>query len=80
MTSRRLRKIRMKGTVKGIMALRKGHHEDCVDDSPHFVPPSFGEIGFFTCNIPSDLTNHTRCRPPYDHESENHTPEEWFPQ
>ncbi len=41
-------------------------------DQPHFVPPSFGQIGFYACNPPTDLTNHSRCRPPYDHEHGEH--------
>jgi len=39
---------------------------------PHFVPPSFGEIGYYTCDIPADTRNHTRCRAPYDHEHSDH--------
>src|ERR1700744_2237265 len=56
---------------------RKGHHPDCIDESPHFVPPSLGQIGFYPCCPPDDLRNHTRCRPPYDHEHDQHIPEEW---
>ena len=48
------------------------HHPDCTDLGPHFVGPSFGQIGFFLCQVPEDLTNHTRCMPPYDHEHGDH--------
>lgn len=54
---------------------RSGHHPDCTEMDPHYVPPGFGQIGFFTCNPPADLRNHTRCRPPYDHEHEQHVSE-----
>lgn len=30
-------------------------------DQPHYVPPGFGMIGFYACDPPEDLTNHTRC-------------------
>lgn len=53
----------------------KGHASDCIDSSPHFVPPSLGDVGFHWCNPPADLRNHTRCRPPYDHEHWAHWPD-----
>lgn len=55
------------------MKLRGCGTPDCTyGDSPHFVPPSFGQVGFYACQVPADLTNHTRCRPPYDHTHEEH--------
>jgi hypothetical protein len=77
MTSRRLRRERQK-KWKILMAHKNKQGEECTNESPHFIPPSFGDIGFFTCNVPDDLTNHTHCRPPYDHESNDHIPESWF--
>lgn len=41
-------------------------------DKPHFVPPGLGDVGFFMCAPPSDIRNHTRCVPPYDHEHSDH--------
>jgi ribosomal protein L32 len=38
----------------------------------HFVPPCFGDIGFFSCNPPADIRNHTRCEWPWDHEHPLH--------
>ena len=36
-------------------------HPNCTyGDQPHFVPPSFGQVGFFLCDPPDDLTNHAR--------------------
>lgn len=56
-----------------IWADHKRSHPDCTfGDEPHFVPPSFGQIGFYLCDRPTDLTNHTRCRPPCDHEHADH--------
>ena len=56
--------------------MRRQHkidHPDCTyGDRPHFVPPSFGQIGFYMCDVPDDLTNHTRCRAPFDHEHPDH--------
>jgi hypothetical protein len=46
----------------------------CGGEGPHFIPPSFGDIGFFSCDVPADIRNHTRCRPPYDHENDEHVP------
>jgi len=58
--------------------LHKIHQEkypNCTyGDKPHFVPPSFGTIGFYLCNPPEDITNHSRCRTPYDHEHPDHYP------
>jgi hypothetical protein len=58
--------------------MKEKHLEDYPNctygDEPHFVPPSFGQIGFYMCNPPADLTNHTRCMPPFDHEHEDHNP------
>lgn len=44
----------------------------CGEQGPHFVPPSFGDIGFYTCDPPADIRNHTRCRYPYDHVHADH--------
>jgi hypothetical protein len=41
-------------------------------DEPHFVPPGAGQVGFYMCMVPDDITNHTRCIPPFDHEHEDH--------
>lgn len=51
----------------------KEEHPDCTyGDKPHFVPPSVGQIGFYMCDPPDDLTNHCRCSPPFDHEHADH--------
>jgi hypothetical protein len=56
--------------------MRRTHLEDnpgCTfGDEPHYVPPSFGQVGFYACDPPADLTNHTRCRSPYDHDHAEH--------
>ena len=61
-----------------IKMLRRKHKEENPEcpygDEPHFIPPSFGQVGFYACMPPEDLTNHTRCRPPYDHEHADHPP------
>jgi hypothetical protein len=44
-------------------------HPTCTyGDEPHFVPPSFGQIGFYLCDPPEDITNKTRIveRPSFD--------------
>lgn len=42
-------------------------HPDCSYGSePHFVPPSFGQVGFYLCDVPDDLTNHSREGIPLD--------------
>jgi hypothetical protein len=41
-------------------------------DQPHYVSPSVGQIGFYMCDIPDDIRNHTRCVAPFDHEHEAH--------
>jgi hypothetical protein len=51
--------------------LRRRHleeHPTCAyGDEPHFVPPSFGQVGFYLCDPPADLTNHSRAPvPPSD--------------
>lgn len=34
---------------------------DCqYGGKPHFVPPSFGQVGFYACNPPDDLENKSR--------------------
>ena len=48
-------------------------HPNCTfGDRPHYIPPGAGMVGFYECDPPADLTNHTRCRPPYDHEHADH--------
>jgi hypothetical protein len=48
-------------------------HPDCTYGyEPHFVPPSLQQIGFFLCDVPSDLRNHARCRWPFDHDHPDH--------
>jgi hypothetical protein len=54
-------------------------YPNCAYEGPHYVPPPFGQIGFYMCNPPADLANHTRCFPPYDHDHPDHIPEEFFP-
>ena len=51
---------------------RSGNCPRCGLVGPHFVPPCFGQIGFFACDPPSDLRNHSRCRAPFDHEHAEH--------
>jgi hypothetical protein len=56
-----------------IRAEHKKSHPNCTfGDQPHFIPPGAGMIGFYECDPPADLTNHTRCMPPYDHEHADH--------
>jgi hypothetical protein len=55
--------------------LKESHKRDypqCTETGPHFVPPSFGQVGFYTCSPPVDLTNHTRCLEPFNHEHVDH--------
>ena len=56
--------------------LREAHrreHPNCAyGDKPHYVPPGSGTIGYYLCDPPEDATNHTRCRPPYDHQHVDH--------
>ena len=48
-------------------------HPGCTyGDQPHYVPPGAGTIGFFLCDPPDDVVNHTRCVGPYDHEHVDH--------
>lgn len=48
-------------------------HPNCTfGDEPHYVPPGAGMIGFYACDLPADLINHTRCMIPYDHEHPDH--------
>lgn len=66
--------MNLKDAMKELRARHKAENPDCsYGDEPHFVPPSFGQVGFYLCSPPSDLTNHSRCRPPYDHESDAHS-------
>ncbi len=40
-------------------------HPHCIyGDQPHFVPPSFGQVGFYLCDPPTDLTNRSRVEVP----------------
>jgi len=59
-----------------IKQMRKRHLEENPDctygDEPHFVPPSVGDIGFYMCQVPKDIVNHTRCRAPFDHDHADH--------
>jgi hypothetical protein len=32
----------------------------CGEKGSHFVPPCFGDIGFYICDPPEDLRNYTR--------------------
>jgi len=47
--------------------LRRRHLEEsptCTyGDEPHFVPPSHGQVGFYLCAPPADLTNRSRETP-----------------
>jgi hypothetical protein len=62
-----------------VRLMRQKHLEQAPDcpygDQPHYVPPSGEMVGFFLCQPPDDLRNHSRCRPPYDHAHEAHV--EW---
>lgn len=71
MTSRRLRRERQK-KWRTMLSHKNAYGVECELAYPHFVPPSFGQVGFYSCNPPADLTNHTRCRPPFDHEHLQH--------
>lgn len=70
MTSKAIRRARRRelmGRVSSGVCLA------CGEQGPHFVPPSMGDIGFYTCQpIPADIRNHTRCRPPFDHDHSDH--------
>lgn len=33
---------------------------ECGEKGSHFVPPCFGDIGFFICNPPPDIRNYVR--------------------
>jgi hypothetical protein len=38
--------------------LRERHlvdHPNCTYEGPHFVPPSFGDVGFYLCDVPADI-------------------------
>lgn len=62
-----------KSALQLFREFHKRDHPNCTyGDEPHFVPPSFGQIGFYMCDPPEDITNHTRCRPPFDHEHNEH--------
>lgn len=65
-----------KGTPITRQIMKERHlkdHPNCTyGDEPHFVPPSFGQIGFFMCDPPADLRNHSRCQAPFDHEHPEH--------
>lgn len=42
-------------------ALHKRQYPNCTfGDEPHFVPPSFGQVGFYLCDPPADLANYSR--------------------
>ena len=67
--------------LKLMQEQHKKDHPTCkYGDEPHFVPPSFGQRGFYLCELDEakargeepDLVNHTRCRPPYDHQHKDH--------
>lgn len=72
------RSINSMPTVHELLSHEKHleQHPNCTygPKTPHFVPPSFGQIGFYMCDPPADITNHTRCVPPYDHEHPDHMP------
>lgn len=55
-------------TKKTMQELHREKYPHCTyGDKPHFVPPSMGQIGFYLCEVPTDLTNHTRRQQPFDH-------------
>ena len=60
-----------------VQLMREKHLEDnpnCTyGDQPHFVPPSFGDIGFYMCQVPDDIVNHNRCLAPFDHDHDDHS-------
>jgi hypothetical protein len=59
--------------LKRLREAHKRDHPNCTyGDQPHYVPPCFGDVGFYMCDVPDDLRNHTRCLPPYDHEHPDH--------
>lgn len=58
---------------KTLRELHREKYPHCTyGDKPHFIPPSFGHVGFYLCDMPADLTNHTRCRAPFVHEHPEH--------
>jgi hypothetical protein len=63
------------GARKVMLEAHLRDHPGCTYGlQPHFVPPCFGDVGFFMCDPPADIRNHTRCRPPFNHEHEDHKP------
>lgn len=64
-------------TEKGVVQRMRVRHTlanpNCTyGDRAHYVPPCFGDLGFYLCNPPSDIRNHVRCLPPFDHDHEDH--------
>lgn len=55
------------------MSHKNSQGDECLLEYAHFVSPGGGTIGFYSCNPPDDLRNHTRCQPPFDHEHEDHS-------
>lgn len=68
---------KMTETIRVMQERHRELHPSCTYGSePHFVPPSMGQVGFFLCDPPSDITNHSRCLPPYDHKHSEHYPQD----
>lgn len=68
-----LPKSRMTEAIRRLRECHMASHPDCTyGDQPHFIPPSFGDVGFFLCERPADIRNHTRCEAPFDHEHPEH--------
>ncbi len=62
MSTRRERAIKRKGWVMSANR-RNGlvpKCRRCGEPGPHFVPPCFGDIGFYSCDPPADIRNHSR--------------------
>lgn len=51
----------MESLAQLLLKIHKEEHPNCTyGDKPHFVPPSFGQVGFYLCDPPKDLTNYSR--------------------
>lgn len=63
----------MDDLAERLRQLHRRQYPNCTyGDTPHFVPPGGNTIGFYLCDVPDDLRNHTRCQPPYNHEHDDH--------
>jgi hypothetical protein len=63
----------LKSDADLLRQIHKEKHPDCTwGNEPHYVGKTFDTIGFYLCDVPEDIRNHTRCMWPYDHEHPMH--------